>query len=146
MGTIAKQQGRRFPEASLLGMLSTRRLRVSNCLAESIHIIKSLRASGVSSPHRAFAFGAAAKTLRRSPGTLGSGSSLFILDSNLKCGIPESGHAPTQAASRLLGSSADIRAAMLMARGHQLILVSARKSRGGDHWAVDDYDANKEHR
>ena len=73
----SKQQGRRFPEASLLGMLSILRLRVSDCLAESTHIIKSFRASGGRSFHRAIAFGAVAKTLRRSVGTLGS-SSLFM--------------------------------------------------------------------
>src|SRR5215831_9714174 len=79
IGTIAKQHGRRFPAASLLGILSIRRFLVSDCLAESIHVIKSLRASGVRSLHWAFAFGAAAKTSRRSAGTLTSGSSFFIL-------------------------------------------------------------------
>jgi hypothetical protein len=55
-------------------VLSIRRLRVSNCLAESIQLIKSLRAIGVSSLHLAFAVGLAERALRRSVGTLGSDS------------------------------------------------------------------------
>jgi hypothetical protein len=42
---------------------SIRRLRVSDCLAESIQLIKSLRAIGVRSLHWAFAVGVAARDL-----------------------------------------------------------------------------------
>jgi len=51
-----------------------RRARVSGCLAEVIQWIQSLRAMGVISDHNARAFGAAARAVRRSAGTLGSGS------------------------------------------------------------------------
>jgi len=54
--------------------LSIRRVRVSGRLAEVIHWIQSLRATGVMSDHNARAFGAAARAFRRSAGTLGSGS------------------------------------------------------------------------
>jgi hypothetical protein len=54
---------------------SIRRLRVSGCLAELIEKIQSRRASGVMSSHPPFASGAAARALRRSIGTLISGSS-----------------------------------------------------------------------
>src|SRR5438128_6896628 len=68
-------QGRRFPAISIEQAFSIRRLRVSGCLAESIQLIKSLRAIGVRSLHRAFAIGVAARALQRSVGTLGSDSS-----------------------------------------------------------------------
>jgi hypothetical protein len=70
-----KQHNRRFPEASMSHAFSIRRLRVSGCLAELIEKIQSRRASGVMSSHPAFASGAAARALRRSIGTLISGSS-----------------------------------------------------------------------
>ena len=54
---------------------SIRRLRVSGCLAELIEKIQSRRAIGVMSSHPACASGAAARALRRSIGTLISGSS-----------------------------------------------------------------------
>jgi len=54
---------------------SIRRLRVSGCLAELIEKIQSRRAIGVMSSHPARASGAAASALRRSTGTLISGSS-----------------------------------------------------------------------
>ena len=54
---------------------SIRRLRVSGCLAELIEKIQSRRAIGVMSSHPAWASGAVARTLRRSVGTLISGSS-----------------------------------------------------------------------
>jgi hypothetical protein len=54
---------------------SIRRLRVSRCLAELIEKIQSRRAIGVMSRHPACANGAAARALRRSIGTLISGSS-----------------------------------------------------------------------
>ncbi len=54
---------------------SIRRLRVSDCLAELIEKIQSRRASGVMSSHPACASGADARALRRSIGTLISGSS-----------------------------------------------------------------------
>ena len=54
---------------------SIRRLRVSGCLAELIEKIQSRRAIGVMSSHAACASGAAARALRRSIGTLVSGSS-----------------------------------------------------------------------
>jgi hypothetical protein len=48
---LEKHQGRRFPAASIEQAFSIRRLRVSGCLAESIQLIKSLRAIGVRSFH-----------------------------------------------------------------------------------------------
>ena len=54
---------------------SMRRLRVSGCLAELIEKIQSRRAIGVMSSHPACASGADARALRRSIGTLISGSS-----------------------------------------------------------------------
>ena len=54
---------------------SIRRLRVSRCLAELTEKIQSRRAIGVMSSHPARASGAAASALRRSNGTLTSGSS-----------------------------------------------------------------------
>ena len=54
---------------------SIRRLRVSGSLAELIEKIQSRRAIGVMSSHPACASGAAARALRRSIGTLISGSS-----------------------------------------------------------------------
>src|SRR6266404_5558743 len=72
MAGIEKHQGRRFPAASIEQALSILRLRVSGCLAESIQLIKSLRAIGVRSLHFAFASGAAARALPRSFGTLSS--------------------------------------------------------------------------
>jgi len=54
---------------------SIRRLRVSGCLAELIEKIQSRRAIGVISIHDARASGAALRALRRSIGTLISGSS-----------------------------------------------------------------------
>jgi hypothetical protein len=69
------QQGRRFPEASMLHTFSIRRLRVSSCLAEIAQRIQSRRAMGVVSPHKANAEGRAKRALRRSVGTLISGSS-----------------------------------------------------------------------
>ncbi len=54
---------------------SIRRLRVSGCLAEVIEKIQSRRAIGVMSSHPPCASGAAARALRRSVGTLISGSS-----------------------------------------------------------------------
>ena len=54
---------------------SIRRLRVSDCLAELIEKIQSRRAIGVMSSHPARASGMARRALRRSIGTLTSGSS-----------------------------------------------------------------------
>ena len=54
---------------------SIRRLRVSRCLAEHMEKIQSRRAIGVMSSQPARASGAAARALRRSVGTLISGSS-----------------------------------------------------------------------
>jgi len=54
---------------------SIRRLRVSGCLAELIEKIQSRRAIGVISAHDVCANGAALSALRRSIGTLMSGSS-----------------------------------------------------------------------
>ena len=71
-----KQQGRRFPLASMSQAFSIRCLRVSSCLAELTHRIQSRRAMGVISTHNACAGGAAARALSRSIGTLISGSSL----------------------------------------------------------------------
>src|SRR3984893_18082973 len=70
-----KQHNRRFPEASMSHAFSIRGLRVSGCLAELIEKIQSRRAIGVMSSHPACASGAAARALRRSIGTLMSGSS-----------------------------------------------------------------------
>src|ERR1700680_54813 len=70
-----KQHNRRFPEASMSHAFSIRRLRVSGCLAELIEKIQSRRAIGVMSSHPTCASGAAARALRRSIGTLISGSS-----------------------------------------------------------------------
>jgi hypothetical protein len=70
-----KQHNRRFPEASMSQAFSMRRLRVSGCLAEVIEKIQSRRASGVMSSHPPCASGAPARALRRSIGTLISGSS-----------------------------------------------------------------------
>ena len=53
---------------------SIRRLRVSGCFAELMEKIQSRRAIGVMSPHPACASGEAARALRRSVGTLISGS------------------------------------------------------------------------
>src|SRR5438128_6290702 len=74
-------QGRRFPAASIEQAFSIRRFRVSSCLAESIQLMKSLRAIGVRSCHFVFAIGAAVRALRRSVGTLASDASglRFIL-------------------------------------------------------------------
>src|SRR5262249_54222091 len=72
----SKQQGRRFPLASISQALSIRFKRVSPRLADSIHWIQSLRATGVMSDHAARAFECAvARAFRRSAGNLGSGSS-----------------------------------------------------------------------
>src|SRR5947209_15274089 len=69
----SKQQGRRFPLASISQALSMRFKRVSSRLADSIHWIQSLRATGVMSDHTARAIGwAAARAVRRSAGTLRS--------------------------------------------------------------------------
>src|SRR5882762_9241756 len=70
-----KQHNRRFPDASISQAFSIRRRRVSGCLAELIEKIQSRRAIGVISAHNACASGAAARALRRSTGTLISGSS-----------------------------------------------------------------------
>ncbi len=73
--TPGKQHNRRFPQTSMSHAFSIRRLRVSGCLAVVIEKIQSRRASGVMSSHPARANGAAARALRRSIGTLISGSS-----------------------------------------------------------------------
>jgi hypothetical protein len=70
-----KQHNRRFPEATMSHAFSIRRLRVSGCLAGLIEKIQSRRAIGVMSSHPACASGTAARALRRSIGTLISGSS-----------------------------------------------------------------------
>ena len=70
-----KQHNRRFPEASMSHAFSIRRLRVPDCLAELIEKIQSRRAIGVMSSHPACASGADVRALRRSIGTLISGSS-----------------------------------------------------------------------
>jgi hypothetical protein len=70
-----KQHNRRFPEPSMSHAFAIRRLRVSGCLAVLIENIQSRRAIGVMSSHPACACGAAARALRRSIGTLISGSS-----------------------------------------------------------------------
>ncbi len=70
-----KQHNRRFPDASMSQAFSIRRRRVSGCLAVLIEKIQSRRAIGVISAQDACAGGAAAKALRRSMGTLVSGSS-----------------------------------------------------------------------
>ena len=46
-----KNQGRRFPAASITQAFSIRRLCASGCLAEFIQLIKSLRSIGVRSLH-----------------------------------------------------------------------------------------------
>jgi hypothetical protein len=63
-----------FPAASISQAFSIRRARVSDCLAGVIQWIHSLRATSVMSDHTGRVFGAAARALRRSAGTLGSGS------------------------------------------------------------------------
>src|SRR4051812_14700265 len=70
-----KQHNRLFPDASMSQAFSIRRLRVSGCLAVLIEKIQSRRAIGVISFHDASARGAAARALRKSIGTLVSGSS-----------------------------------------------------------------------
>jgi hypothetical protein len=70
-----KQHNRRFPEVSISQAFSIRRLRVSGCLAELIEKTQSRRAIGVISAQDACAGGAASRVLRRSIGTLVSGSS-----------------------------------------------------------------------
>lgn len=70
-----KQHNRRFPDASMSHAFSIRRRRVSDCFAELIEKIQSRRAIGVMSSYPACASGAAARALRRSIGTLISGSS-----------------------------------------------------------------------
>src|SRR5882672_6846068 len=55
-----KQQGRRFPFASMSQPFSIRRSRVSTCFAELTHRIHSRRAMGVISVHKARAFAVAA--------------------------------------------------------------------------------------
>jgi hypothetical protein len=70
-----KQQSLRFPQESMSHAFSIRRLRVSGCLAELIEKTQSRRAIGVMSCHSACASGATARALRRSIGTLISGSS-----------------------------------------------------------------------
>src|SRR5947207_15003506 len=67
---LSKQQGRRFPAASIEQAFLIRRVRVSGCLAEVIQWIQSLRALGVMSDHNVRAFGAAAaRAFFRSVGT-----------------------------------------------------------------------------
>jgi hypothetical protein len=73
--TPGKQHNRRFPQASMSHAFSIRRLRVSGCFAVRIEKIQSRRAIGVMSSHPTRASGAAASALRRSIGTLISGSS-----------------------------------------------------------------------
>src|SRR5262249_54443330 len=72
----SKQHGLRFPALSLEQILSTRRLRVSNCLAEPIQRIQSQRAIGVIAIHIACASGSLVRTSSKSIGTFGSGHSL----------------------------------------------------------------------
>src|ERR1043166_5970742 len=69
-----KQQGRRFPFASMSQAASIRRSRVSACLAELTHRTHSRRAMGVISVHRARAFAAVLRAVVRSGGTRTSGS------------------------------------------------------------------------
>jgi hypothetical protein len=59
---------------------SIRRRRVSGCFAPAIQLRKSLRATGVRSPHAAFAPGVAARALRKSGGAVGSDISVAIHD------------------------------------------------------------------
>jgi len=73
--TPGKQHNRRFPQASMSHAFSIRCLRVSGCFAVLIEKIQSRRAIGVMSSHPTRASGAAASALRRSIGTLISGSS-----------------------------------------------------------------------
>src|SRR5215469_5833066 len=61
-----KQQGRRFPFASMSQAASIRRSRVSVCLGEVTQRIHSRRAMGVISLHRAWAFPAALRAAPRS--------------------------------------------------------------------------------
>jgi hypothetical protein len=70
-----KQQGRRFPEASISQAVSIRRRRVSSCFAELAQRIQSRRAMGVISDHKPRADGALSRARRRSMGNLSSGSS-----------------------------------------------------------------------
>jgi hypothetical protein len=70
-----KQHSRRFPDASISQAFSIRRRRVSGCLASVIENIQSRRAIGVMFAHESLAEGFIARALRRSIGTLVSGSS-----------------------------------------------------------------------
>lgn len=69
-----KNQGRRFPDASITQAFSIRSLRAFGSLTESIQLIKSLRAIGVRPLHNATTLGVAARALWRSVGTLVSDS------------------------------------------------------------------------
>src|ERR1700674_5807740 len=72
-----KQQGRRFPLFIFEILTSTRRLRVSGFWVALTQRTHSQRAIGVTSFHRSWIFwGAAARAVSRSSGTLGSGQSL----------------------------------------------------------------------
>lgn len=82
--------------------LWTRRVRVSDCLAEVIQWIQSLRARVVMSDHVARAFGAAARAFRKSDGSLGSGSFSFAVGA-ISSVTMSPGFAP--AASRSLRST-----------------------------------------
>src|SRR6185312_5523169 len=73
--TPGKQHKRRFPQASMSHAFAIRRVRVSGSLAVMTEKIQSRRAMGVMSSQHACATGAAARALRRSVGTLISGSS-----------------------------------------------------------------------
>src|SRR5690606_6015737 len=70
----SKQQARRLPDASMSQPDAMRFTRVSAFLPDVIHWIQSRRARGVMSSQVAFAAGFAASALRRSGGTVGSGS------------------------------------------------------------------------
>src|ERR1051326_6776703 len=70
-----KQQGRRFPFATVSQAFSIRRSRVSTCFAELTQRIHSRRAMGVISVHRARAFAAVLRAGGRSRGTRTGGSS-----------------------------------------------------------------------
>src|SRR5690606_26280575 len=70
----SKQHARRMPDANLSQAVSMRFTRVSAFLPEVIQWIQSRRATGVMSDQVALAAGFAASALRRSAGTLGSGS------------------------------------------------------------------------
>jgi len=76
-GQPAQQHGRLIPPLSFDSPTLIRRLRVSDCFAEVIQQIHSLRASGVMSSHVARAFGAEASAFRRSAGTLCTPPSAF---------------------------------------------------------------------